>query len=412
MPLVIQSQMRIKINIENQDDNIYYLLKYKSDKTQIVIDSTDLHNGKMIIENNSNIDEGIYIIADSHKNALFEILIGKDQKFSIDIKELMDYNSYEIKGSKETSSYFDIYAKTIYNNLYIKALNSEIEYNPNNIYKIDSLKTKLYEYQESMLLKDKDSFLNTYIKFIEKVQVPKDYNNDYEYITEHYFDELPLCDHRILNSRLLKNKLDDYFNNYASKSTSDFICDKIDLIISKVSDCKDVRDYILWNLYSRFFKPENIYHELVFVHLVDNYFSHLEIDNLTDDIRTEIIRRAEILRNIAIGQAAPPISYVNENNETIDLYDIKSKYTVLFFYKPDCQRCMRDKRVLNMVKKRRKDLEILHIDISEENNKISQDIINQYDIMTTPTIYLLNDKKDIIAKQIKAEEIEFHIIKR
>ena len=67
---------------------------------------------------------------------------------------------------------------------------------------------------------------------------------------------------------------------------------------------------------------------------------------------------------------------------------------------------------LNMVKKRRKDLEILHIDISEENNKISQDIINQYDIMTTPMIYLLNDKKDIIAKQIKAEEIEFHIIKR
>ena len=32
--------------------------------------------------------------------------------------------------------------------------------------------------------------------------------------------------------------------------------------------------------------------------------------------------------------------------------------------------------------------------------------------MTTPMIYLLNDKKDIIAKQIKAEEIEFHIIKR
>ena len=65
-----------------------------------------------------------------------------------------------------------------------------------------------------------------------------------------------------------------------------------------------------------------------------------------------------------------------------------------------------------MVQKRRKDIEILHIDISEENNKISQDIINQYDVTTTPMIYLLDDKKDIIAKRIKAEEIEFHIIKR
>lgn len=404
--------MRIEINIENQYDSVYYLLKYKSDKTQITIDSTCLKNGKNIFENPKKINEGIYVIADNNKQALFEILIGKDQRFSVDIKELMDFNTYKIKGCKETSLYFDIYAKTIHNNLYIKALESEIEYNPNNIYKIDSIKAKLYEYQESMFLRDKDSFLNTYIKFIEKVQVPENYDNDYEYITEHYFDGLPLCDRRILNSRLLKNKLDDYFNNYVSKSTSDFICEKIDLIISKVSDCKDVRDYILWNLYSRFFKPENIGHELVFVHLVDNYFSHLEIDNLTESIRTEIIKRAEILRNIAIGQVAPPLSYVNENNETIDLYDIKSKYTVLFFYKPDCQRCMRDKRVLNMVHKRRKDIEILHIDISEENNKISQDIINQYDVTTTPMIYLLDDKKDIIAKRIKAEEIEFHIIKR
>lgn len=404
--------MRIEIDIENQYDSVYYLLKYKSDKTQITIDSACLKNGKNIFENPKKINEGIYVIADNNKQALFEILIGKDQRFSVDIKELMDFNTYKIKGCKETSLYFDIYVETIHNNLYIKALESEIEYNPNNIYKIDSIKAKLYEYQESMFLRDKDSFLNTYIKFIEKVQVPENYDNDYEYIAEHYFDGLPLCDRRILNSRLLKNKLDDYFNNYVSKSTSDFICEKIDLIISKVSDCKDVRDYILWNLYSRFFKPENIGHELVFVHLVDNYFSHLEIDNLTESIRTEIIKRAEILRNIAIGQVAPPLSYVNENNETIDLYDIKSKYTVLFFYKPDCQRCMRDKRVLNMVHKRRKDIEILHIDISEENNKISQDIINQYDVTTTPMIYLLDDKKDIIAKQIKAEEIEFHIIKR
>ena len=57
-------------------------------------------------------------------------------------------------------------------------------------------------------------------------------------------------------------------------------------------------------------------------------------------------------------------------------------------------------------------IEILHIDISEENNSTSQDIIDKYDIMTTPAIYLLNEKKEIIAKHIKAERIEFHIIKR
>ena len=66
-----------------------------------------------------------------------------------------------------------------------------------------------------------------------------------------------------------------------------------------------------------------------------------------------------------------------------------------------------------MIKKRQKDLTILHINISEENySNVSQDIAVQYDIKTTPTIYILDKDKRITAKNIKAEEIEFHIIKR
>ena len=60
-----------------------------------------------------------------------------------------------------------------------------------------------------------------------------------------------------------------------------------------------------------------------------------------------------------------------------------------------------------------KNLTILHINISEDNySNVRQDIAIQYDIKTTPTIYVLDKDKRIIAKHIKAEEIEFHIIKR
>ena len=147
--------------------------------------------------------------------------------------------------------------------------------------------------------------------------------------------------------------------------------------------------------------------------MVDNYFSKLEIENLTDNIRKEIIKRADILRDITIGKTVPSFSFTDDNGDTICLDNIKSKYTVLFFYKPDCQKCIRDKRILGLVKKRRNDLTVLEINISEDNyNNVSHDIIKKYDVMTTPTIYLLNKNKEIIAKHIKAEEIEFHIIKR
>jgi peroxiredoxin len=139
----------------------------------------------------------------------------------------------------------------------------------------------------------------------------------------------------------------------------------------------------------------------------------LEINNLTENIRSEIVKRADILRKITIGRLAPTFTYIDDEGKQIDLSEIDSKNTILFFYKPDCQKCIRDKRILELVKKRQKDLTILYINISEDNySNVSQDIINQYDITTSPTIYVLDMEKKIIAKHIKAEEIEFHIIKK
>lgn len=389
------SQVKIDLKIDDINDTILYLMKYKSDKTQSIIDYSSISSAKKTFKNPQNYDEGIYILTDSKQNPLFEILIGKDQKFSIYVENLMELNSYKVKGSKETSDYFKIHSRTFLDKLHIKALENEMEYFPDNAKKIDSIKRELYEYQESMLSKDKSSFLNTYIKFIE------------ESPTHQYFD-LPLCDTRILNSRLLKNKLDVYFNNYMSDQNAKAICQNIDDLISKTNDCHEVRDYILWYLYSKYFN-----NDLIYIHLSDNYFSELEINNLTQNIRNEIINRADILRNITIGSVSPTFTYTDDDGNQIDLSEINAKNIVLFFYKPDCQKCIREKRILELIKNRQKDLTILYINISEDNySNVSQDVINQYDITTTPTIYVLDNDKRIIAKNIKAEEIEFHIIKR
>ena len=390
------SQVKIDVKIDDINDTILYLMKYKSDKTQSIIDYSSISSAKKTFKNTQKYDEGIYVLTDSNQNPLFEILIGKDQKFSLHVEDMMDLNTYKIRGSKETSDYFKVYSKTIHNKLYIKALESEMEYFPDNARKIDSIKRELYDYQESMLNKDKSSFLNTYIRFIEDSEA------------DHYFENLPLCDTRILNSRLLKNKLDDYFDNHMANQNADVICKNIDNLISKTNDCHEVRDYILWYLYSRYFN-----NDLIYIHLSDNYFSKLEINNLTQNIKNEIIKRSDVLRKITIGSVSPTFSYTDDEGYKIDLSEINAENLVLFFYKPDCQKCIRDKRILRQIKNKQKDLTILYINISEDNySNVSQDIINQYDITTTPTIYVLDKNKRIIAKNIKAEEIEFHIIKR
>ena len=406
-PIVMMSQVKIRVEIDNYEDSIFYLLKYKSDKSLIVIDTSTISYKEKIFKNTNKYPEGIYVLADSKHNPLFEMLIGKDQKFSVKVGDLMRNDTYIIKGSKETSTYFDIYNKTNYNQLYIKALESEIEYFPDNARKIDSIKLNHNEYLESIKIKEKNSFLRTYIGFNKEIIVPQEYkNNSEQYIIDHYFDEIRFSDVRILNTRLLKNKLDDYFNNYMSKQSTDVILQKIDYLIGQTTS--DVSDYILWYLYSKYFD-----NDIIYTHLSDVYFSKLEINNLTENIRSEIVKRADILRKITIGRIAPTFTYIDDEGKQIDLSEIDSKNTVLFFYKPDCQKCIREKRILGLIKKRHKNLTILHINISEENyHNVSQDIAVQYDIKTTPTIYILDKEKKIIAKNIKAEEIEFHLIKR
>ena len=111
-PIAMMSQVKISIEIENYDDSLYYLLKYKSDKSLIVIDSSTVVKGNKIFKQSSNYPEGIYVLADSKQNPIFELFLGKDQKFTVNVGDLTRNETYIIKGAKETSDYFDIYAKT------------------------------------------------------------------------------------------------------------------------------------------------------------------------------------------------------------------------------------------------------------------------------------------------------------
>ena len=411
MTYEIQSQVRINVEIENHDDSLFYLMKYKSNDTFATVGKSSVSSKKKVFKSQDNYEEGIYLLTDSRYNPIFEILIGNDQKFSIHVEELMDLSTYNVKGSKETSTYFDIYSHIYHNKIYIKALKNEIEYFPDNARKIDSIKSKQNEYLESIKIKNQDSFLATYINYNKEIFVPQEYkDNNIQYIIDHYFDDIRFDDPRILNTYLLKNMLDSYFDNYISKQTPEVICQKTDDLIDRTNDvqCNKIRDYILWYLYSKYFNSDIIY-----IHLVDNYLSRIEIENLTENIRNEMKKRADVLRKITIGKQAPTLSYIDDNGNEISLEDIDSRYTVLFFYIPDCQKCIRDKRILETLGNKHDSLVVLSINISEDNNKnISHDIISQYDVMTTPTIYLLDENNKIIAKHIKAEEIEFHLTKR
>ena len=103
--------------------------------------------------------------------------------------------------------------------------------------------------------------------------------------------------------------------------------------------------------------------------------------------------RSDALKHLLLGLPAPSFD---------SLYNIDSQFTVLFFYNPECQQCQKSSRLLSQISEKHPNIYIYAV---IPNNEL--DIL--YDIQTTPLIYLLDNEKNIIAKRITAEQLDYFL---
>jgi thiol-disulfide isomerase/thioredoxin len=123
----------------------------------------------------------------------------------------------------------------------------------------------------------------------------------------------------------------------------------------------------------------------------------------------------------------PDTGFVNR-----ELFNIKAKYTMILFWDANCGRCKEEiPRLKDLYEKLNidiamngKKLEVYAVsltNVAEEwkkfvaDNKLKwvnvSDLYNNtkfrklYDIYSTPVIYLLNEKKEIIAKRLSVEQV-------
>lgn len=350
-PTALFSQTYIKIIFDNQQDSTFYLHQYRGSKTTIV-DTAYLKNGKIKFTSKTKFPEGIYVLTNDKDFPLTEILIGKDQRFSLIINDLDYTNPIKVRGCKETGNYFKMMAKLEQDGVNL------------NQYKI----------------KRKDAFINLVIHAMQL--------NDFE----HYWDEFPLTDKRILTFPLIDNRLEAYFN--ALPVNAGIINEEIDKLIAKTGDCEEVRDYLIWYFYRKYYSPDYMNLDDIYIHLVDEYFLKLEMKDVTDRMKNMLAQRANYLEHLKIGVKIPEIG---------DLYSIENTYVTVFFYDESCNKCMKEQKILEEIRSRHPEMTIFSVEI---NSTGIENLLSLYDIQTTPTIYVIDNQKKIIAKRIKAEDVE------
>lgn len=169
-------------------------------------------------------------------------------------------------------------------------------------------------------------------------------------------------------------------------------------------------------------------------HNEELYISTLEsVVNNPSLKEIEKVRYKYLLENAKrnrVGTKAINFQYTTESSKTGDLYGIKAKYTLLFFNNPGCQECQRltlsikSSTIINDLKSQN-ELIILafHPDNDIEEWKMhlrefpSQWIVGYdakqtllrnevYDLSFIPTLYLLDENKEVILKNVSLNEIE------
>lgn len=374
------SQVDIKISIDNQQDSVFYLCKYRGSKT-IILDTLKIENDFIHIKQKNKLPEGIYLLTTDNSFPIMEFLVAKKQRFSLNVSNLEDLNSVKVKGrAKETKIYFKLMAKVKETEANIAVLDNENGNYKENVRKIDSLKTDLANYEESLKIRNKDAFINTVINSIKRHGI------------DDYWDDFPLNDARILTYPLIDNKLETYFESLYDNAEK--INASIDKLIAMTGDCMEVRDYLIWYFYRKYYSPKYMSLDDVYIHLVDEYFLKLELENVSESVVNLMADRANYLENLKIGAILPEIG---------NLYSIEAQYIAVVFYDKTCQKCAKEGKILEEIRTRHPEMTIFPVEVHSTGIK---NLLALYDIQSTPMIYLLDKQKHIIAKRIKAEQVE------
>jgi len=225
----------------------------------------------------------------------------------------------------------------------------------------------------------------------------------------------------------IDDRLDVIFSKILCNQHSDIINSEIDKLIAKTGNNDELRRYFLQYLYKKVDVglPE---YDGVIVHLYDYYCPDGTCDWLDEHFNRRIKREVLRKRKTLIGQIVPPLEVYTQTREKISSENIVSKYVVLWFWDPDCEGCVEETPKLYEFYENFHalyDFEVIAISITEDYERWSKfipkipnwinasfaveepnyDLVDYFDLLTTPGIFIIDKEHKIIARQFPLEKI-------
>jgi thiol-disulfide isomerase/thioredoxin len=440
----LKNGYEIDITIKGLQDSTVFLAYHLGDK-QYIKDTIKLdRTGNGTVRGQEALPQGIYMIVLPGRK-YFEILISANQHFALNCSFSDYFNTLKFNGSEENSAFVEYQRKWIVMQQRASVISKRIQNNKQNN---DSLKIlgslqKLQEenmksYLRSVIKANNGNFLGTLVKGLLPIDIPEfpipigfanpdsvRWVRNYNYNKDHFFDNIDLTDERLIRTPLLYGKLDAFFTSALIQSP-DTINKEIDKLIKKCSANYKIFQFVSVYLFNHFRESEIMGHDAVLVKLADDIYLSGKADWVTKEFKDDLRKQIDLLRPNLIGKKAENMVMDSYKGIFVSLYDVEKDFTVLYFWEPDCGHCKEATPKLKAYYDKPRDysLEVFAVCTTSdkakwtkyiEDNKLiwingwdpkrSSHFDYYYNVQSTPTVYILDKNKKIIAKKLAVEEI-------
>ncbi|MGQ8337897.1 thioredoxin-like domain-containing protein [Sunxiuqinia sp. A32] len=403
-------------------------------KDSAIIDQS----GHALFESDTKLQQGIYQLYFSEKKH-FDFLLGEVQKIKINESE----NSIQILGSKESVDFNNYHQyldkKKDEQQFYLKA-KKKYQSSSDSLKKYNQILEKLDNELKNYWLNASNNAPDTfYAKFLKSSytprpdSIPQKYaQNDslkwiyqYNFIQNHFWDFFDLKDTRMWYTPTIKGRLTNYFNKVLLQQP-DTIIKQANQLINYVEDNPIAFQNLVTFIVNNSFQSEIMGIENVFVDIAERYYLSGKADWVSEKTLEKIKLEVFYRRNNLMGMKARELVLEDAAGEYHSLHQLTTPYTLLVFWEPNCSHCKTEIPKLYediFLKANPSQLAIYAVytqdNLEEWQDFISDNEINDwinvwdpqhtsqfnllYNVRSTPTIYLLDKDKIIVAKNMSVD---------
>ena len=433
----------------------FIYLGYHYGKQKPIFDSVMLDDNSVgIFKRAKKLEKGVYLIGYPNKSGYFEVLIDKEQKFSVFADTANLIPSMKFEGSPDNTlflqyqNYASIKGKEIENakkQLTVSKTKADSTKWTDAVMKADK---EIQQYRQDLITKNPDGTISALLKAMKNPVVPPaaqhpggkyDSTFAYRYFKDHYWDDTWFFDERLVRTSFFEEKLDEYFATLVYPHP-DSVIKELDWMLAYATANDEMQRFLLVKFINRYITPQYMWEDKVYVHLFEKYFSQKEYPWLNEKGKKTIFDRYYSMAANLFGSKAADIELPDSTDKTKSLYSVSNPYTVVVFWDPTCGHCKETLPRIDSIFRAKWDAEQVkiyavaketdgtkkdwlsfigdhklkgweHVYNSKEANetRVKNNIPSYYqlyDVQVVPTLYLLDKNKSILAKKIPFEQID------